>query len=56
MARWSGWWEQRWFGRQLMHDLVLNVAPDGEVTGSGVDCIGPFTFQGEFLSDGPSRC
>jgi len=52
MAKWSGWWEQRGFGRQKMHDLVLDVAADGMVRGEGVDCVGRFTFRGRFRSDG----
>jgi hypothetical protein len=46
MARWSGWWEQRGYGRQEMCNLVLNVGPDGSLSGSGEDCIGKFTFSG----------
>ena len=46
MSRWNGWWEQRGLGRQEMRNLVLNIAPDGSVSGSGDDCIGPFTFSG----------
>jgi hypothetical protein len=44
MARWSGWWEQRGYGRQEMRNLVLNVGPDGSLSGSGEDCVGKFTF------------
>ena len=51
MARWSGWWEQRGFGRQEMHDLVLNVDPAGEVSGSGNDCIGSFTIAGNISAE-----
>ncbi|MGO8750639.1 MAG: hypothetical protein ACLQNE_32215 [Thermoguttaceae bacterium] len=46
MARWSGWWEQRGYGRQEMRNLVLNVGPDGSLSGSGEDCIGKFMFSG----------
>ncbi len=52
MAKWSGWWEQRDYGRQKMHDLVLEVDPIGMVSGEGEDCIGPFTFYGRFRLDG----
>ncbi len=52
MANWTGWWEQRGLGRRTMHNLVLDVADNGDVTGSGVDCIGPFTFEGQFRADG----
>lgn len=48
---WRGFWEQRFYGRQLMHDLVLHFS-DGKVKGSGVDVIGPFTFQGEYDGEG----
>lgn len=52
MANWSGWWEQRGLGRQTMHDLVLHVDPNRTVTGGGNDCVGPFTFRGQFRPDG----
>ena len=52
MAKWTGWWEQRGLGRRTMHNLVLNVATNGVVTGGGDDCIGPFTFDGQFRADG----
>jgi len=52
MAKWSGWWEQRVLGRQKMRNLVLDVDPDGAVIGSGEDCVGPFTFDGQFRTDG----
>jgi len=52
MARWTGWWEQHVLGRRSMHNLVLDVAADGTVTGGGEDCVGPFTFQGQFRPDG----
>ncbi len=29
MGKWSGWWEQRGYGRQKMLDLVLEVNPIG---------------------------
>jgi hypothetical protein len=46
MAKWTGWWEQRYFGRRTMQKLVLDVAAGGTVAGSGEDCIGRFTFSG----------
>jgi hypothetical protein len=52
MANWTGWWEQRGLGRHTMHKLVLDVAADGTVTGGGEDCVGPFTFAGQFRPDG----
>lgn len=42
---WRGYWEQKGFGRQSMHDLTLQFN-GGEVRGTGVDCIGRFTFEG----------
>lgn len=52
MAKWTGWWKQRGLGRQKMHNLVLEVGPDGRVVGGGDDCVGPFTFRGQFRPDG----
>ena len=52
MANWTGWWEQRGLGRRTMHNLVLDVVANGVVTGSGDDCIGPITFEGQFRHDG----
>jgi len=52
MANWTGWWEQRGLGRRMMHNLVLDIAADGTVRGSGEDCIGRFTFDGRFQPDG----
>jgi hypothetical protein len=52
MANWTGWWEQRGLGRRTMHNLVLDVAADGAVTGGGEDCIGPFSFDGQCRPDG----
>jgi hypothetical protein len=42
---WKGYWQQRGLGKQSMHDLVLQFG-DGAIEGSGVDCVGRFTFQG----------
>jgi hypothetical protein len=38
-------------GRQLMRDLVLEIDPSGIVVGGGDDCIGRFTFCGQFGPD-----
>jgi hypothetical protein len=48
---WRGYWEQTFWGRQPMHDLVLRFA-DGRVEGSGVDIIGRFTFSGTYDEHG----
>jgi len=52
MGLWSGWWEQRHFGRQPMDNLRLDIAASGEVAGSGIDCIGDFTVRGRFDGNG----
>jgi hypothetical protein len=52
MAKWIGWWEQRQFGRQMMRNLVLEIDPGGFVVGGGDDCVGRFTFCGQFGPDG----
>jgi hypothetical protein len=41
----DGWWEQREFGRQLMLKLRISFH-QGQIQGSGVDLIGPFTLSG----------
>lgn len=41
----EGWWEQAGYGRQPMEQLRLSFR-DGQISGSGVDVIGPFTFSG----------
>jgi hypothetical protein len=48
---WRGYWEQTFWGRQPMHDLVLRFA-DGRVAGGGVDIIGRFTFAGTYDAHG----
>jgi hypothetical protein len=48
---WRGYWEQTFFGRQLMHDLTLRFVA-GHIDGEGRDCIGPFTFGGEYDDQG----
>jgi hypothetical protein len=44
---WRGYWEQDHYGRQPMHDLVLDFH-DGRVEGSGVDIVGRFSFVGTY--------
>src|SRR3954471_22266987 len=51
---WRGFWEQRGWGRQPMHGLVLRFA-EGRIEGEGRDCIGSFTFVGEYDSRGGVR-
>ena len=51
MAKWSGWWEQRGFGRQEMRNLVLDVDPAGETSGSGDDHVGSFTITGTISAE-----
>ncbi|HEY2413378.1 MAG TPA: hypothetical protein VGI40_14095 [Pirellulaceae bacterium] len=41
----DGWWQQSGHGRQPMRDLYLEFSA-GQITGSGADLIGPFTFRG----------
>jgi hypothetical protein len=48
---WHGYWEQKFFGRQLMHELTLHFA-GGCIRGQGYDCIGDFTFTGEYDDQG----
>src|SRR5690348_13335054 len=48
---WRGFWDQAAYGRQTMRDLVLHFSA-GRVAGSGVDIVGPFTFDGTYESDG----
>jgi hypothetical protein len=50
----TGWWEQRYYGRQTMHDLVLHFA-DERITGSGEDIVGPFTLEGTLDASGHVR-
>jgi len=46
-----GWWEQKDFGRQPMHDLFLEFE-SGQISGSGHDIIGPFTLCGTVNEQG----
>jgi hypothetical protein len=48
---WRGYWEQAGFGRQSMFDLTLQF-DGGSITGEGYDCIGAFTFAGEYDEQG----
>ncbi len=50
-GRWRGYWEQAYFGRQVMRDLVLRFCA-GRIEGHGADLLGPFTFQGEYDETG----
>jgi hypothetical protein len=53
-GQWRAYWEQAGWGRQLMHNFVLRFA-DGVVEGEGRDCIGPFTFRGQYDDRGSIR-
>jgi hypothetical protein len=46
-GRWEGFWVQAQWGRQPMTPFVLHFA-DGQITGSGKDVIGRFTFAGTY--------
>jgi hypothetical protein len=48
---WRGFWEQQFWGHQVMRDLVLRFA-DGQVEGAGIDVVGRFTFQGHYDNAG----
>jgi hypothetical protein len=48
---WRGYWTQRTFGQQAMHDVVLRFG-GGTVSGEGHDCVGQFVFQGTCDSHG----
>jgi hypothetical protein len=45
-GRWSGYWEQVGWGRRVMH-LTLRLG-EGRIEGEGHDCIGAFTFRGDY--------
>lgn len=47
----DGWWEQIFFGRQPMKDLVVSIEAD-RIQGRGSDVVGPFVLEGLFSSDG----
>ena len=44
-THWQGYWEQKLWGRQVMHNVVLRFN-HGAIRGEGVDCVGRFTFDG----------
>lgn len=46
-GRWEGFWVQEGYGRQPMHEFALHFA-DGNITGSGKDMVGRFTFSGAY--------
>ncbi|AMV27769.1 hypothetical protein VT84_25430 [Gemmata sp. SH-PL17] len=46
-GRWDGFWFQDHVGRQAMTPFTLAFA-GGEVTGSGRDVVGVFTFGGTY--------
>lgn len=45
---WKGFWQQTGYGRQPMEQFELRFDPDGEVTGRGIDMVGPFLFRGRY--------
>jgi hypothetical protein len=46
-GQWRGYWEQSYWGRQVMTELVLHFV-GGQVQGRGRDVIGAFTFTGQY--------
>lgn len=46
-----GWWQQKEFGRQPMHQLVIYFQ-HSQIEGSGIDLIAPFTLRGTVRPDG----
>lgn len=40
-----GWWAQAGLGRQEMEGLRIAITGT-RLTGSGLDCVGPFTLEG----------
>jgi hypothetical protein len=48
---WRGFWQQKGWGQQLMHDLQLRFE-GGVIEGEGRDIIGPFTFRGKYDNRG----
>jgi len=46
-GEWRGFWEQPHLGRQPMRAFLLQFAA-GQVTGRGVDLIGPFQISGHY--------
>ena len=47
-GRWEGFWVQDFYGRQPMREFELCFAPDGNISGSGKDVVGRFTFSGAY--------
>src|SRR5438067_13292067 len=47
-GRWEGFWVQDFYGRQPMREFELRFAPDGNISGSGKDVVGRFTFSGAY--------
>jgi hypothetical protein len=48
---WKGFWESPGLGRRWMEPLMLKFA-GGQVEGEGQDCVGRFTFAGEYTDAG----
>ena len=46
-GKWEGFWVQEQWGRQSMRGFELHFAA-GEITGSGRDMVGTFTFAGQY--------
>lgn len=46
-GRWEGFWVQEFYGRQSMREFELHFS-NGNITGSGKDVIGRFTFAGAY--------
>lgn len=46
-GRWEGFWVQEQYGRQPMREFELHFS-GGNITGSGKDVVGRFTFSGAF--------
>lgn len=47
----DGWWEEVGYGRQPMLQLQLRMS-GGQIKGSGIDTVGPFTFTGTISEGG----
>jgi hypothetical protein len=46
-GRWEGFWVQEYYGRQPMREFELRFV-NGNITGSGKDMVGRFTFSGAY--------
>jgi hypothetical protein len=53
-GKWTGHWEQKGFGRQSMHQLLLTFS-DGQIVGEGRDMLGEFIFIGTYEPGGIIR-